>query len=1220
MQQEHRTAQVTSEVARAVRQIHVQKGSTFITFERIIAWLFPMSSAHSYWIRPVRRIKITALWIPCLLIALLLSVPSFVARSQSSAIRFNRITINQGLSLSSVYCIHQDSKGFMWFGTEDGLNKYDGRNFTIYRNIPGDGNSISYKWTEIILEDRSGMLWFGSRRGLTGFDPVREVFHQYYADDQDPASLANDTITALAEDAGNNLWVGTAGGLNRIDRATGAIERVSVPANTNLNIDSKINALLPDDPGNLWIGSRTGLFYYDHQTAQVSGIQLSENTEETFIIRALALHNNGLWIGTDRGLGKLIPGKAGAVFQFVSGTLGNSLHQQVIESLLFDDNETLWVSTEDGLYQFHPSDGSFILLIESRDASNSLAINSAKALFPDSHNGLWFGTHGSGLYRINTQTQQVINYRHNPADPRSLSENSINCIYEDRSGVLWIGTFGAGISILDPQANKFELLCHNPLNPASLSSNFVWSVFEAADGTIWIGTNDKGLNSYSPETGRFKFYDHRADDPTSLSASSVREVFQDRKGNIWAGTDGGGLDLLNRATGHFTHFRHDPADPSSLSGNSVRVIYEDDSGILWIGTRDGLNKFDPATGTFKRYLHSPGDPASISHNFIYSVIFQDSRGDLWIGTYGGGLNRMDVEKETFTRYTSRPDDPSGLADNIVFSVYEDRQGMLWIGTNNGLNRLDPSTGNFIRFGTAQGLPNEVIYGILPDENNHIWMSTNYGISRMNLADFSITNFDINDGLQSNEFNGNSFHRGRSGKHYWGGVYGLNIIDPEKVIPAKNESNVVITKLVILGKEVKTRNSLFSRVKSSAMHQIITDGTDVCMARNIAFKSEITLSYKQRFIGFEFNALQLPPSQKMSYSYRMENMEDHWNYSGDRNFVTYANMKPGTYVFTADATNKDGLSSPNPARLVITIKPPLWNTWWFNVLETLALITLVVFIYRYLLKARTARLLAAQNREIFAANQRLEESQRQLRELNATKDKFFSIIAHDLKNPFTSLLSISEMMSKNFNVLDEEDKVSSLQSFYRSARRIYILLENLLTWSRAQTGGVEFNPVDFNISELALECTKLFHLHAEHKGISLQLSAKENIMAHGDPEMINTVFRNLLHNAIKYSKSGGTVELDIRHEDGMIRVSVKDEGVGISGDQLKGLFSLASQSISKGTDGEKGTGLGLIISKEFVEKNWGRLMVNSEPDKGSTFSFYLQAGKGKGHHRDVSAYL
>jgi ligand-binding sensor domain-containing protein/signal transduction histidine kinase len=1155
-----------------------------------------------------------------LIIVFLISFGSFAVFSQSSGIRFNRITINQGLSLSSIYCIHQDSKGFMWFGTEDGLNKYDGKNFRIFRNIPGDTNSLSYKWTEIVYEDLSGMLWFGSKRGLTRFDPVNEIFCQYYADAKDPESLANDTITAVAEDTGNNLWIGTASGLNRIRTTTGAIERISVMENGINKIDSRINLLLPDNKGNLWIGSQSGLYYYDHETSLVSKIRLSENALDDFIIRALALNGEELWIGTDRGLGKLARGKDGTAYHFTNSTFENSHPRQVIENILFDGNGKLWVSTEAGLYMYDSSGGLFTLLIESLDASNSLAINTAKSLFLDSHGILWFGTQGSGLYRINTLDNQAINYRNNPADMRSLSENAINCIFEDRSGVLWIGTFGAGISILDPQANKFELLCHNPVNPESLSSNFIWSVIEASDGTIWIGTNDKGLNCYSPLSGDFTFYDHHANDPSSLSASTVKNVYQDSKGNIWVGTDGGGLDLLNRETGHFSHFRHNPADPSTLSGNSVRVIYEDDSGTLWIGTRDGLNKFDPGTKKFKRYVHSPEDTTSISHNFVYSVILKDSKGSLWVGTYGGGLNRMNIVNETFTHYINHPDDPASLSDDIVFSVYEDNLGMIWVGTNNGLNRLDPSTGTFVRYGSAQGLPNEVIYGILPDNSNHIWMSTNFGIFRMNLTDYSIINFNVNDGLQSNEFNGGSFHRGISGKHYWGGVYGLNIIEPEKIRPAKNQSNVVITKLVILGKEVNVNHSSFSGLKSSAHEKIVADGEDLYIIKNISYASKIILNYNQRFISFEFNALNHPPSQKMSYSYRMEDMEDDWNNSGDRNFVTYANMRPGTYVFRADATNKDGFASPDPAGLIITINPPFWGTWWFIMMEIAAIIALIIFIYRYLLKAHTNKLLMAQNQEIFAANQRLTESQRQLSELNATKDKFFSIIAHDLKNPFTSLLSISEMMSKSYNMLDEDDKISSLKSFHRSARRIYELLENLLTWSRSQTGRIEFKPADFNISYLAMKCLKLFVLPAEKKGITLHLNTKDNLVAHGDLEMINTVIRNLLDNAIKYSNSGGTVELDIKLEDGLIRVAVRDLGVGIPDDDLKGLFNLASQSVSHGTGGERGTGLGLIICKEFVEKNGGRLIVMSEPDKGSTFSFYLQAGKGKGPRRDVSDFL
>jgi ligand-binding sensor domain-containing protein/signal transduction histidine kinase len=1104
----------------------------------------------------------------------------------------------------------------MWFGTEDGLNKYDGKNFTVFRAVPGDKNSISYKWTELIYEDRMGTLWFGSRGGLSRFDPVRRIFTQYLADLSSAGSLANDTITAIAEDTSHHIWIGTFRGLNRINGKTGAIERMSITQNGTHRIDCKINALLPDEHGTLWIGSDSGLFY--HNSSGFTKALLSENEGEIFAVSSLALNNDMLWIGTDRGLAKLSPGHDGPVLGFLKTIPGISHHDPMIEKILFDSNGKMWVSTQEGLYWFDTVDRSFHLLIGSRDVSNSLSINTSKSLLLDQHGVLWYGTHGSGLYRINTSNNQVTCYRNNPADLRSLSENAINCIYEDRSGVLWIGTFGAGISILDPQANKFQLLNHNPINPGSLSSNFIWTVFEADDGSVWIGTNDKGLNMYSPETGNFTFYDHAESDPGSLSASSVRRVFQDSKGNIWVGTDGGGLDLFDPVTGGFRHYRHDPADPSTLSHNSVRAIYEDDSGILWIGTREGLNRFDPLAKKFKRYIHSSDNPESISHNFVYCAILKDTKGNLWAGTYGGGLNRMDMENETFDHYLNDPEDASSLSDNIVFSVYEDNQGMLWVGTNNGLNRLDPSTGKFIRFGVDQGLPNEVIYGILPDTQGHIWMSTNFGICRMDLSDHSITNFEINDGLQSNEFNGGAFHLGKSGKHYWGGVYGLNIIEPESIRPARNQSNVAITKLVILGKEVNVSNADFSRHRDQAVHKIIYDGADPYMAKDISYTSDIILDYAQRFISFEFNALNNPPSQKMSYSYRMVNMEDDWNHSGDRNFVTYANMRPGTYVFEVNASNKDGISSPNPASLTIRIRPPFWNTWWFIIIEVFALSILIIFIYIYLLNKRTNRLLTAQNQEIYAANQKLEESQKQLKELNATKDKFFSIVAHDLKNPFTSLLSISELMSKSYDKFDEEDKISSIESFHRSARRIYNLLENLLTWSRSQTGRIEFKPVDFNIPDLASECIKLYTLPAEKKGITIELQAKDDILAHGDPEMINTVIRNLLHNGIKYSTAGDKVIVDIRQEEGRVNVAVSDQGVGIPETDLKKIFNLASQSVSVGTGGEKGTGLGLIICKEFVEKNGGKLLVKSRPGEGSTFSFSLPAGKGKRRHIDLDS--
>ncbi|OQX74700.1 MAG: hypothetical protein B6D64_12575 [Bacteroidetes bacterium 4484_276] len=1125
-----------------------------------------------------------------------------VALPQDTHIRFNRITINDGLSLSSVYCIFQDSKGFMWFGTEDGLNKYDGNNFTIFRADPYDENSISHKWTEIVFEDQSGILWLGSRGGLTRFDPATEVFGQYVFDGFNPSSLANDTVTAIAQGADNQLWIGTVEGLNRIDLTTGTIERINPGENMLPGLSTRINFLLPDAMGNLWIACNGGLFFYDPEKDCFAEIPFSRDISVNIL--SFDRQHELLWIGTDNGLYKYdIIHKQMQHFPVKDGK-GAVLSNQLIERLLTDQFDQIWLGTPVGLYRFHPQDSSFILFVEAFDISNSLSINTSKPLCEDGGGLIWYGTFGSGLYKIDPINGRTTNYRNNTSDPHSLSENSINCICPDQAGTLWFGTFGAGISLFDQRAHKFALITHDPLNDNSLSGNFIWSVFEAKDSTVWIGTNNTGLNSYSPQTGIFTSYDHIDGNPGSLSFSSVREVYQDSKGTIWVGTDGGGLDRFDPRTGTFIHYRSNPDGPTTISNNSVRVVYEDHTGTYWVGTREGLNKFDPQTGKFKRFLHEPGNPNSISHNFIYSALYRDKKGNLWIGTYGGGLNKMDVKNEKFVSYLHQADNRESLSDNIVFSIFEGENGIFWIGTNSGLNRFDPETEKFTHFGTDDGLPNEVVYGILSDAENNIWLSTNLGVSKFNLSDYSTRNFDVSDGLQSNEFNGGAFHKGHSGKFYFGGVYGLNVISPGKSAIDFNPSDVVITKLDILGKEVRVAGQGLQDDDRIQQNKVVDVGEDFFIARDVSYTRKIVLEYKHRFIGFEFAALNSPPSEKICYLYKMENMDEVWNNAGSRNYVTYANMKPGNYIFKVDAKNKSGISAQSMAQLKIIINPPFWLTWWFVLLELMALVILAVFIYVYLLKAKTNRILKRQNQVIQAANEQLTESEQKLKELNATKDKFFSIVAHDLKNPFTSLLSISELLSESYDDLDEEDKITGIKSFHRSAKRIYVLLENLLMWSRSQTNRIKYLPSEFDMYQLANENIQLFSLHAEKKELVLAFISDKSLIVFADREMINTMLRNFLHNAIKYSEAGGEVVLELKQEKGRIKVIVKDAGVGMDTEKVENLFNLASKWTTPGTDGEKGTGLGLVVCKEFIERHGGKIHVESEPGKGSVFSFSL----------------
>ena len=1124
---------------------------------------------------------------------------------KSPAIRFRRLTINDGLSLSSVYCIFQDTKGFMWFGTEDGLNRYDGRNLKIFRPDTRNKNSLSYQWIEHIYEDSTGILWFGSRGGLTRFDPKYQRFLQYRHIEHDPKSLSNDTITTLVQDPQNEyLWIGTLNGLNRIDLSTAEIVPEEKLKGDRVLLTSRINCILPGQDGNMWIGTDGGLFIYLFKSSEFKKISPEEISLDNRKIVSLLADMGNLWVGTDSGLVHYSVGANQAKnipFEKNSTQPNPSL---TIENLLLDRSHNLWILSTPGLYRLDRDKNKSFSVIESIDVTHSLSINTGKPILEDRDGSLWYGTFGSGLFRIDPLTGEKQRYSHSPADQTSLSENSINCIFEDRSGVIWLGTFGAGISIYYPQSHRFDLIRHDPADPNSVSSNFIWAVLEDRDGNIWIGTNDKGLNRYSPQTGLFTFYDHQPSDPASLPNSSVRELFQDSRGTIWVGTDGGGLSCLDVERGTFTHFQFDPNDPNSLSNNSVRVIMEDRKGSFWIGTRGGLNRFYHKTGTFKRYLHSDNDSTSLSNNFIYSTIYEDRNGYLWIGTYGGGLNKMNPEDESFSSYVNNPDDPFSISDNVVFSVYEDPSGIFWIGTNDGLNRFNPDRNEFTRFGIKEGLPNEVIYGILPDQNSNLWLSTNLGLSCFSLSGFSTKNFNVNDGLQSNEFNGGAYYKGESGTLYFAGVYGMNIINPTNVLPVKNRSQLVISKLEVLGKEVGILPLSKQENNTGGNAVIMDENSDFFAPYDISYSQEVTLQYNHRFFSLEFAALNNSLPENLNYAYRMHGIDDDWIFSGERNYVSYANMDPGTYYLFVKSQNSDGIWNESETGLKILIKPPFWRTWWFISIEILAAFGLFIYISTLLLKVRTNKILRIQNENIRIANQKLAESENKLMNLNATKDKFFSIISHDLKNPFSSLLSITDLLIRNFSTSDEKEKRSGLHKIQDSMQQIYSLLEKLLTWSRSQSVRIQYGPVQFNLSNVIQENYNLHKTIAEKKKIHLTVSIPENLTVYGDREMINTVVRNLIDNAIKFTDAEKRVEITTRDEGSFIAVLVEDQGTGISENDLVKLFRIDVKFKFRGTSGEKGTGLGLILCNEFVEKNGGKMIVRSILGEGSVFGFTI----------------
>jgi signal transduction histidine kinase/ligand-binding sensor domain-containing protein len=1107
---------------------------------------------------------------------------------------FDRISINDGLSLSSVYCIYQDSKGYMWFATEDGLNRYNGQNFTIYNHTPGDPQSLSCKWIESIVEDEKGIIWLGSRQGLTRLDPRREKITRYFNDAVSSIRLPGDTIMTLLSHAGY-IWAGTNNGLIRIDVHTLTSELIK----TECGRTGEILSMMPAGENKIWIGAENGLYLLEI-SGSTARCMARNNIHGS--VHSLLLDKEVLWVGLeDQFMRYSIDTDSCQSIKFPYPV--NNLRSPV-EEIRQDTSGALWLNTSKALFVW--SDGRLESIVETPLETPSLAIRQVKPLEMDHEGRLWLGTFGNGIWMIDPSTRQVTNIRHDASKPKSLSDNTVNCIYLDRANGMWVGTFGAGISTYNPNSNIVETLQHNAFDENSLSDSFVWSIQEDKNRQVWIGTNNRGISIYNPETSTFSFLEHDPNDPNSLAAGAVREIFCSAGNEIWTGTDGGGLSLYDMEKKRFIHYTNDPDDPFSISSNSVRTIYQDSTGTFWIGTRNGLNRFNSETGRFIRYLNDPEDSTTISNNFIYSAIYMDRHGDLWVGTYGGGLNKMDTKTGTFERYMFDLDDPDGISDNIVFSIYEDKKGYFWIGTNSGLNLFNPSAGQFKRFGIEDGLPNDVIYGILPDEMNNLWLSTNKGISRLDMTKYQFKNFDVLDGLQSNEFNGGAYHKGESGYLYFGGVYGLNIIDPAKILPVDNHAELVISRLEILSKEVLILKDEMMVDTGNLKNELIETAQGYYLSEHVSYLDEIRLNYKQRFFSIEFAALNHHIPEKLNYRYRMSNLEDHWNYAGTRNYVTYANMKPGNYVFEVDAINQDGFRAERPASLRIVITPPFWRSFWFTLLMSALMVFIIVFVYRYLLNQRTNKILTEQNEQIKQANQQLRISENNLRELNATKDMFFSIISHDLKNPFASVLSISELLDKNFETADMDDIKHGLNKINKTNKHIYELLENLLTWSKSQRGKIEMTRVVFNLNTVIETNLNILRLAAFKKNIELINHLSSQLLAFGDREMVSTIFRNLTNNAIKFTPEGKRIDIHAYRENAHVIVEVRDEGVGIAPEKIPKLFNIEDKYKSDGTAGEKGTGLGLIICKDFVEMNEGVIEVESSPGKGSVFRFTLPA--------------
>ncbi len=651
-------------------------------------------------------------------------------------IRFSQIGPQEGLSQSVIHAILQDSQGFMWFGTEDGLNRYDGYSFVIFRPEPGNPSSINDIWINTIFEDSQGYIWIGTRQGgLNRYDPRTGDFTHYVNDPLIQNSLSSNTVNAVQEDNRGWLWVGTDEGLDRLDPATGTFKHFYLsPAGIDAPLSDNITAIIKASNGILWIGT------------------------------------------ADDGLKRFHPTTGSYRSYSHDPNITNTLSNNHVYALQEYRNQTIWIATDNGLDLLDAETEIFSHYSHSEDP-DSLVSNVVLSLYLDRGGNLWVGTN-KGLDLFQRQTRSFIHYQPDPSAQTSLSNGTILSIYEDRGGVLWVGTYGGSLNLYDHVQDIFQYYYHSS-DPNSLSGNIIFPIFAAPNGMIWIGTYGEGLNRFDPVSGTFTVYKNEPGDPTSLQSNEIWSLLLDSAGDLWVGTSTG-LDRMVIATGVFQHYGNTPGDLTSLTPGEVRAIFEDSRGDLWVGTQRGLNRFDPATDTFARITHVTGDPASISQNDITAIV-EDDTGMLWVGTSRGGLNLLDPATGLFTSYQHDPTDRISIGNNSIMCIYQDSHGSLWVGTaGGGLSRYDVETDTFDNFTTGDGLPNNVVYGILEDENGFLWLSTNFGLSRFDPRTITFQNFTASDGLQANEFSMNSYARGPAGEMYFGGINGLTVFTPASI--------------------------------------------------------------------------------------------------------------------------------------------------------------------------------------------------------------------------------------------------------------------------------------------------------------------------------------------------------------------------------------------------------------------------------------------------------
>jgi ligand-binding sensor domain-containing protein/signal transduction histidine kinase len=1103
------------------------------------------------------EIRITMKTLRYIPLFFLLNVCGF-AFSQKQHIQFEHIGTSMGLSQSNVACIFQDSRGFMWFGTEDGLNKYDGYKFTVYKYNADNNNSLSNNAVTSIAEDGNGNLWLATwGGGLNMFDWKKEKFTRYHSDANDPSGISMDYINKVFQDSDDNLWIGTdGGGLNMLDKKTNTFIHYLNDKKDSKSLSSDyVKDIREDAQHNLWICTTTG------------GLNLFDKKTKTFRHFRHDDKNN------------------------------KSLSSDNNVALFIDSQNQLWIGTDGaGLNLFNREKEEFIHFKKDPPNSNSLPANVIRAINEDEEGNLWIGVENAGLSIFNCRSGIFDNHLQDDADNSSLNDNTIMSVCKDNKGNMWLGTFSGGINFASKDAKKFTHYRHTS-SPFSLSNNRVLSIFEDSKENLWIGTDGGGMNLFDTKKGTFTAYKHDPFNKNSICGNYVLKIFEDSEGNLWIGTWGDGLTVFNKEKNTFKHFKYDPANVKGLRNPHVWAITEDNEKNIWIGTfGGGLSQYDRKNDNFINYYKNAANPASLSSDYVKNI-YEDKEGNLWISANGSGLELFDKKTKTFTHF-SHEDGKNSISNNDIYSITEDGEGNLWIGTSLGLNKMNKKTRQFTNYYIKDGLPGNSTTGVLFDTKGNLWISTFNGLSRFNPATGSFKNFDINDGLQSNEFKGNSCYKTRSGKMYFGGINGFNGFFPDSIKENKYEPSLVFTDFQLFNKQVQISET--------------GDDNKAPLKQSITETKELVLSYDQSVITFEFASLNYVFENKKRYSYMLEGFDKDWNDIGTKHSANYTNLDPGIYILKVRGLDNEGNWSSNTASLQLTITPPFWLTWWFKLCVLVSIAGAAFGFYKfriniiqtqkrklqYKVNEQTWQLLQSTEEE-HKARQKAEAANIELERKNKELEQFAYVATHDLQEPLQTTSSFVELFQQQYKGKLDERANKYLDYISRASDRMKVLIADLIDYSNIGSK-TELKSIDCNavLKEVLADVgTTIHETGAKIKTESLPVIS-------GYQTEIKQLFQGLIFNAIKFRQKNiaPRIKISARREKDNWQFAFTDNGIGIAKEHNERIFIIFQRLHTRNE--YKGSGIGLSHCKKIVELHKGKIWLESELGKGSTFYFTI----------------